>query len=133
MCDEFKKLWLDNNKPTEKKRNEKVTAKLNDYKKELSELYTKAVTAARAKKVDEYREMLKGGTLTEAERQRYTDLVVSPDGIPAEALTVDYGENADRAAELASLIMHPETIEEQSDQAEFIKRMEGYAERHANK
>lgn len=116
-------------KPENKARTEKLAA----YKTELAELYTKAVAAARAKKVDEYRQLLKMGGLTEAERQHYTDLIVSPDAIATELLDVDYGENLDRAAELATFIQHPETIEEQTEQQDFIKRMEGFAERNAPK
>lgn len=134
MFEEFKKLWLESEPITpQKQENKKVTEKLTAYKTELAELYTKAVTAARAKKVDEYRQMLKLGGLTEAERQHYTDLIVSPDAIATELLDVDYGENADRAAELATFIQHPEMVEEQTEQADFIKRMEGFAERNAPK
>lgn len=115
------------------KENKKLTEMLAAYKKELAELYTKAVAAARAKKVDEYRQILKAGELTEAERQRYTDLIVSPDAIATELLDVDYGENADRVAELATFIQHPEMVEEQSELDDFIKRMEGFAQRNAPK
>ncbi len=68
------------------------------------------------RQVDEYRQLLKVGGLTEAERQHYTDLIVSPDAIATELLDVDYGENADRAAELATFIQHPEMVEEQTEQ-----------------
>ena len=134
MFEEFKKLWLES-EPTkpQKPENKKLTETLAAYKTELAELYTKAVAAARAKKVDEYRQLLKVGGLTEAERQHYTDLIVSPDAIATELLDVDYGENADRAAELATFIQHPETIEEQTEQQDFIKRMEGFAERNEPK
>lgn len=130
----FKELWLESASTTQQKpENKTVTEKLAAYKKELSELYTKAVTDARAKKVDEYRQMLKDGELSEAERQHYTDLIVSPDAIATEELNIDYGENADRVAELATFIQHPEMVEEQTEQADFIKRMEGFAERNAPK
>lgn len=115
------------------KEKKKLTEMLAAYKKELAELYTKAVAAARAKKVDEYRQILKEGELTEAERQHYIDLIVSPDAIATELLDVDYGENADRAAELATFIQHPETVEEQTEQEDFLKRMEGFAQRNAPK
>ena len=134
MYEEFKKIWLGSDTTTpQKPENKAVTEKLAAYKTELAELYTKAVAAARAKKVDEYRQLLKTGDLTEAERQHYTDLIVSPDAIATELLDVDYGENADRAAELATFIQHPETIEEQTEQQDVIKRMEGFAERNAPK
>lgn len=134
MYEEFKKLWLGSEPKTQQqKENKKFTEKLAAYKTELAGLYTKAVAAARAKKVDEYRQILKMGGLTEAERQHYTDLIVSPDAIATELLDVDYGENADRAAELATFIQHPEMIEEQNDRSEFLKRMEGFAERNAPK
>ena len=110
--------------------NKTVTEKLAAYKKELSELYTKAVTDAKAKKVDEYRQMLKDGELSEAERQHYTDLIVSPDAIATEDLNIDYGENADRAAELATFIQHPEMVKEQTDKADFLARLQGFAERN---
>ena len=115
------------------KEKKKLTEMLAAYKKELAELYTKAVAAARAKKVDEYRQILKEGELTEAERQHYIDLIVSPDAIATELLDVDYGENADRAAELATFIQHPEKVEEQTEQEDFLKRMEGFAQRNAPK
>ena len=115
------------------KEKKKLTEMLAAYKKELAELYTKAVAAARAKKVDEYRQILKKGELTEAERQHYIDLIVSPDAIATELLDVDYGENADRAAELATFIQHPEMVEEQTEQEDFLKRMEGFAQRNAPK
>lgn len=115
------------------KENKKLTEMLAAYKKELAELYTKAVAAARAKKVDEYRQLLKAGGLTEAERQHYIDLIVSPDAIATELLDVDYGENADRAAELATFIQHPEMVEEQTEQEDFLKRMEGFVQRNAPK
>lgn len=130
---EFRRMCVEGDTTTQKKENKTVTEKLAAYKTELAELYTKAVAAARAKKVDEYRQLLKAGGLTEAERQHYTDLVVSPDAIATELLDVDYGENADRAAELATFIQHPETVEEQTEQQDFIKRMEGFAERNAPK
>lgn len=130
---EFRRMCEEGDTTTQKKENKKLTEKLTAYKKELAELYTKAVAAARAKKVDEYRQFLKVGGLTEAERQHYTDLIVSPDAIATELLDVDYGENADRAAELATFIQHPEMVEEQTEQADFIKRMEGFAERNAPK
>ena len=134
MYEEFKNLWLGSEPTTpQKKENKKLTEKLTAYKTELNELYTKAVAAARAKKVDEYRQLLKVGGLTEAERQHYTDLIVSPDAIATELLDVDYGENADRAAELATFIQHPEMVEQQTEQQDFIKRMEGFAERNAPK
>ena len=134
MYEEFKKLCL-GSEPTkpQKQENKKLTEKLTAYKTELNELYTKAVSAARAKKVDEYRQLLKVGGLTEAERQHYTDLIVSPDAIATELLGVDYGENADRAAELATFIQHPEMVEQQTEQADLIKRMEDFAERNAPK
>ena len=132
MYEEFKKLWLGSEQTTQQKpENKKLKEKLAAYKTELAELYTKAVAAARAKKVDEYRKILKEGELTEAERQHYTDLIVSPDAIAIELLDVDYGENADRAAEIATFIQHPEMVEEQTEQQDFIKRMEGFAERNA--
>lgn len=128
---EIRRMCVEGDKtPPQSKENKAVTDKLAAYKKELSELYTKAVAEARAKKVDEYRQILKGGELTEAERQHYTDLIVSPDAIATEMLDIDYGENADRAAELATLIQHPETIAEQTEQADFIARMADYAERN---
>ena len=134
MYEEFKKLWLGSEQTTQQKpENKKLKEKLAAYKTELAELYTKAVAAARAKKVDEYRKILKEGELTEAERQHYTDLIVSPDAIATELLDVDYGESADRAAELATFIQHPEMVEEQTEQQDFIKRMEGFAERNALK
>lgn len=134
MYEEFKKLWLGSEPTTQQKPKTKaLTEKLAAYKKELVELYTKAVAAAREKKVDEYRQLLKVGGLTEAERQHYTDLIVSPDAIATELLDVDYGENADRAAELATFIQHPEMVEEQTESQNFIKYMEGFAERNAPK
>lgn len=132
MYEEFKKLWLGSEPTTQQKpENKKLAEKLAAYKTELIELYTKAVAAARAKKVDEYRQLLKVGGLTEAERQHYTDLIVSPDAIATELLDVDYGENIDRAAELAMFIKHPEMVEEQTEQAEFIANLKGYVERNA--
>lgn len=134
MYEEFKKLWLGSDTTTQQKPETKaLTEKLAAYKKELVELYTKAVAAAREKKVDEYRQLLKVGGLTEAERQHYTDLIVSPDAIATELLDVDYGENADRAAELATFIQHPEMVEEQTERQNFIKYMEGFVERNAPK
>lgn len=115
------------------KENKKLMEMLAAYKKELAELYTKAVAAARVKKVDEYRQLLRAGGLTEAERQHYIDLIVSPDAIATELLDVDYGENADRAAELATFIQHPEMVEEQTEQEDFLKRMEGFAQRNVPK
>lgn len=130
----FKELWLGSALATQQKpENKKLTEKLAAYKTELAELYTKATAAARAKKIDEYRQLLKVGELTEAERQHYKDLIVSPDAIATELLDVDYGENADRAAELATFIMHPEMIEEQMERTDFIARMENYGERNATK
>lgn len=133
FVEEFRRMCVEGDTTPQKPKNKKLTETLAAYKKELNELYTKAVTAARAKKVDEYRQLLKLGGLTEAERQHYTDLIVSPDAIATELLDVDYGENADRAAELATFIQHPEMVEEQTEQADFIKRMEGFAERNAPK
>ena len=131
---ELRRIFAERDTTTQQKpENKAVTDKLAAYKTELTELYTKAVAAARAKKVDEYRQLLKMGGLTEAERQHYTDLIVSPDAIATELLDVDYGENLDRAAELATLIQHPEKVEEQTEQQDFIKRMEGFAERNAPK
>lgn len=134
MYEDFKKLWLGSDTTTQQKPETKaLTEKLAAYKKELVELYTKAVAAAREKKVDEYRQLLKVGGLTEAERQHYTDLIVSPDAIATELLDVDYGENADRAAELATFIQHPEMVEEQTEQQDFLERMKGFVERNAPK
>lgn len=134
MYEEFKKLWLGSDTTTQQKpENKALKEKLAAYKTELAELYTKAVAAARAKKVDEYRQLLKVGGLTEAERQHYTDLIVSPDAIATELLDVDYGENIDRAAELATFIQHPEMVEEQTEQAEFIAELKGFAERNTPK
>ena len=131
---ELRRIFAERDTTTpQKQENKKLTEKLTAYKTELNELYTKAVSAARAKKVDEYRQLLKVGGLTEAERQHYTDLIVSPDAIATELLDVDYGENADRAAELATFIQHPEMVEQQTEQADFIKRMEGFVERNAPK
>lgn len=130
---EFRRMCVEGDTTPQKPENKKLTETLAAYKTELAELYTKAVAAARAKKVDEYRQLLKTGELTEAERQHYTDLIVSPDAIATELLDVDYGENADRAAELATFIQHPEMVEEQTEQQDFIKRMEGFAERNAPK
>ena len=130
---EFRRMCKEGDTTPQKPGTKKLTEKLTAYKKELAELYTKAMAAARAKKVDEYRQLLKLGGLTEAERQHYTDLIVSPDAIATELLDVDYGENADRAAELATFIQHPEMVEQQTEQADFIKRMEGFAERNAPK
>lgn len=131
MYEDFKKL-IGFGKQTEPQQteNKTVTEKLTAYKKELSELYSKAVADAKAKKVDEYRQLLKEGELTEAERQHYTDLIISPDAIPTEELDIDYGENADRAAEIATFIQHPEMIEEQSNRENFIARMQGFSERN---
>ena len=134
FVEEFRRMCVEGDTTTQQKpENKKLTEKLTAYKTELNELYTKAVAAARAKKVDEYRQLLKLGGLTEAERQHYTDLIVSPDAIATELLDVDYGENADRAAELATFIQHPEMVEQQTEQADFIKRMEGFVERNAPK
>ena len=133
FIEEFHRMCVEGDTTPQKPKNKKLTEMLAAYKKELAELYTKAVTAARAKKVDEYRQLLKLGGLTEAERQHYTDLIVSPDAIVTELLDVDYGENADRAAELATFIQHPEMVKEQTEQADFIKRMEDFAERNAPK
>lgn len=133
FVEEFRRMCVEGDTTPQKPKNKKLTETLAAYKKELAELYTKAVTAARAKKVDEYRQLLKLGGLTEAERQHYTDLIVSPDAIVTELLDVDYGENADRAAELATFIQHPEMVKEQTEQADFIKRMEGFVERNAPK
>ena len=130
---EFRRMCVENDTTPKNGGNKPFAEKLEAYKKELAELYTKAVAAARAKKVDEYRQLLKVGGLTEAERQHYTDLIVSPDAIATELLDVDYGENTDRAAELATFIQHPEMVEEQTEQDDFIKRMEGFAERNAPK
>lgn len=130
---EFRRMCVESDTTPKNEGNKSFAEKLEAYKKELAELYTKAVAAARAKKVDEYRQLLKVGGLTEAERQHYTDLIVSPDAIATELLDVDYGENADRAAELATFIQHPEMVEEQTEQDDFIKRMEGFAERNAPK
>lgn len=131
MYEEFKEI-IGFGKQTEpqKKENKAVTEKLTAYKKELAELYTKAVNAARTKKVDEYRALLKGDTLTEAERERYMGFVLSPETIDAASLKVDYGDDLDRAAELSMYIQNPDKVEEQTSQAEFIARMEGYAERN---
>lgn len=131
---EFRRMCVEGDTTTpQKKENKALTETLAAYKTELAGLYTKAVAAARAKKVDEYRQLLKTGDLTEAERQHYTDLIVSPDAIATELLDVDYGENADRAAELATFIQHPEMVEEQTEQQDFLKRMEAFAERNAPK
>lgn len=133
FVEEFRRMCEEGDTTPQKKENKTVTEKLAAYKTELAKLYTKAVAAAREKKVDEYRQLLKVGGLTEAERQHYTDLIVSPDAIATELLDVDYGENADRAAELAAIIQHPEAAEQQAERDDFIKRMEGFAERNAPK
>lgn len=131
---ELRRIFAERDTTTQQKPENKArTEKLAAYKTELAELYTKAVAAARAKKVDEYRQLLKMGGLTEAERQHYTDLIVSPDAIATELLDVDYGENLDRAAELSTFIQHPETIEEQTERDDFIKRLKGFSERNAPK
>lgn len=130
---EFRRMCVESDTTPKNEGKKPFAEKLEAYKKELAELYTKAVAAARAKKVDEYRQLLKVGGLTEAERQHYTDLIVSPDAIATELLDVDYGENADRAAELSTFIQHPEMVEEQTEQDDFIKRMNDFAERNAPK
>lgn len=130
---EFRRMCVESDTTPKNEGKKPFAEKLEAYKKELAELYTKAVAAARAKKVDEFRKLLQSGEITEEERQRYTGFVVSPETISTEGLNVDYGENADRAVELAAIIQHPEAAEQQAEQDDFIKRMKDFAERNAPK
>ena len=130
---EFRRMCVESDTTPKNEGKKPFAEKLEAYKKELAKLYTKAVAAARAKKVDEFRKLLQSGEITEEERQSYTGFVVSPETISTEVLDVDYGENTDRAAELATFIQHPEMVEDQTEQDDFIKRMEGFAERNAPK
>lgn len=133
FVDMFRRMCKESDTTPQKQENKKLTEKLTAYKTELAKLYTKAVNAARTKKVEEYRALLKGDTLTEAERERYMDFVLSPETIDAASLKVDYGDDLDRAAELSMYIQNPDKVERQTEQADFIKRMEGFAERNAPK
>lgn len=71
---------------------------------------------------------LDGENLTEAKR-----MIDNPSLITATATDEDYGDRLTRVRVLLSLIANPEKAEEEVNQEEFIKRMEGYAKRNASK
>lgn len=71
---------------------------------------------------------LEGESLTEAYH-----MISNPSLITATATDEDYGDKLPRVRALLSLIANPEKAEEEVNQEEFIKRMEGYAKRNTKK
>lgn len=131
--EQAKKLgWEQEKTPAERQAEQReklldgLRGELATYQKEALQKAQERTLASLKDKVSKGE--LDGESLTEAKR-----MITNPSLITATATDEDYGDKLPRVRALLSLIANPEKAEEEVDQEEFIKRMEGYAERNAKK
>lgn len=131
--EQAKKLgWEQEKTPAERQAEQReklldgLRGELATYQKEALQKAQERTLASLKDKVS--RGELEGESLTEAYR-----MISNPSLITATATDEDYGDKLTRVRALLSLIANPEKAEEEVEQEEFIKRMEGYAKRNTKK
>lgn len=131
--EQAKKLgWEQEKTPAERQAEQReklldgLRGELATYQKEALQKAQERTLASLKDKVSKGE--LDGESLTEAKR-----MITNPSLITATATDEDYGDKLPRVRALLSLIANPEKAEEEVDQEEFIKRMEGYAKRKTQK
>lgn len=134
--EKLKSLGLLNDKVDtyEERRAKELDAVKAKLAEELAGYQTKATEAARIRTVAELSAKLATGEgLTDEEKEDFAKKIADPSLIEVTPTDSDYGENADRAKELLSLMATPERAEKQMETEAFISSIAASAERMAKK
>lgn len=104
---------------------------LNGLRSELEGYQTKALETAKTRELENLRNQLNSGSLDEEQKAEVQEKILNPSLITVTATEADYGTNYPRVKELLDMIANPEKAKQQQEQADFIAKMQGFAERNA--